>query len=807
MADVPFPDSLPPGTPLLDEYRIERALGGDGFATAYVAREPGLDRSVLITEYLPRAWAARAADGTAGPRSVGLSAAYAEGLKRFLAGARILANVDHSRIAKVHRVAEANGTAYLVTEHARGRSLEEELEAVGPLPDDRVRKMLEGLAAGLAEVHALGLLHLDIRPGNVMVRSRDGAAVLVGFGSAASQVGAATESLWTAPATAYAPIEQYSPTAERGPWSDIYALGAVGYTALTGRQPVYAAERARRDTLPDPAAATGRSVNTALACAVESAMRMDETARPPDLASWLDMLSGESAGQSAPAVGRGRKRATPAVRINRRRMFYAAGITVVALGAAAMVSVARNSSLTSEQRAAAAEARLGLGPETIGLVEMGLSAEGHYTGEPDGVLDPDARGGLRRWQVSRGIEETGYLDRESLSELFAAGRAVEEEAEEARLEAEREAEAHRLAEERRQDQEEQIARARRRAEEQRLEFERQLEAQRLEAERIKAERLEAGSLESERLEAERLEAERREAERIEAERLEAERLEEERLAEEARLAEEERLAEADRLAEEARLEAERQAEADRLAEARLRFALAQGEDEVLLVAATELAGTTGSLNWSRDRNRVLWTGVQLEGDAVTGIDLAGRGLAGELPEALGLLRDLQYLSLADNRISGRIPGELGALGNLEVLYLQGNLLSGEIPAELGSLSRLEDLYLDDNPLTGSIPAELGDLGNLRRMVLSRTRVAGRIPPALGRLERLEVLALERNQLSGSIPVELGNLGNLKRLSLSHNRLSGCIPEGLSRFESNINPQLDGVNLPRCVGQAPPARGR
>ena len=447
MADIPSPDSILPGTLLLDEYRIERELGGDGVATAYLAREPHLDRTVLITEYLPRAWGARAADGTVGPRSADWSSAYADGLKRFLAGARILARVDHPAITRVHRVAEANGTAYVVTEHVGGRTLEEELAAAGPLSHDRVRRMLEGLAGGLAEVHALGLLHLDIRPGNVMVRSRDGEPVLVGFGSAASRVGPATESLWAAPTSGYAPIEQYSPTAERGPWSDIYALGGVGYYALTGKQPVYAAERARHDTLPDLAAAAGRPVDAALAFAVQAAMRMDETARPRDLRIWRNMLSGEPAGRAAPAVASGRRRATPSVRINRRRMFYAAGVVLVAVGAAVMVSVARNSSLTPEQRVAATEARLELAPETIELVETGLSAEGHYSGEPDGVLEPEAREGLRQWQASRGIEETGYLDRESLSELFAAGRAVEEQAEEARLAAEREAEAQRLAEE------------------------------------------------------------------------------------------------------------------------------------------------------------------------------------------------------------------------------------------------------------------------------------------------------------------------------------------------------------------------
>ena len=119
--------------------------------------------------------------------------------------------------------------------------------------------------------------------------------------------------------------------------------------------------------------------------------------------------------------------------------------------------MARNSALTPEQRAAADEARLDLSAETIRLVELGLSAEGHGGGELDGVLDPELRTALRGWQGSRDIEATGFLDRQSLSELLTAGRAVEEQAEEERLEAEREAETQRLAEERRQAQQERLA--------------------------------------------------------------------------------------------------------------------------------------------------------------------------------------------------------------------------------------------------------------------------------------------------------------------------------------------------------------
>jgi len=145
---------------------------------------------------------------------------------------------------------------------------------------------------------------------------------------------------------------------------------------------------------------------------------------------------------------------------------YASGVITIVGVAAAMVTVARNRTPTPEQRAAAQEARLGLDTDVVALVELGLSAEGHYAGDADGVLEPEARQGLREWQTDRGIEVTGYLDRTSLTELLAAGRKAEAQAEEARRRDEAGAEVRRLAEERR------IAREERLAEQARLDAER-----------------------------------------------------------------------------------------------------------------------------------------------------------------------------------------------------------------------------------------------------------------------------------------------------------------------------------------------
>ena len=806
---VPLLEVLAPGTTLLGDYRIERKLKTDGVAATYLALDPRRDSEVTISEYLPGEWGARGEDGSVGPRSDDVAGLYDTGLERFLASARLLAGVDHPNIAKVHRVAEAHGTAYVVADRVRGRSLAEALDASGPIAPAAVRAMLEGLVAGLAEVHALGLLHLDIHPANVRLRSSDSRAVLVGFGSAGLLRTGSNASLGTVPTPGFAPIEQYGPSGSAGPWTDIYALGAVAYAALTGQTPMVAPGRVRRDALPDLRTAAAQLVDASLALAVRAAMRVDEAARPQNAKEWQRILQGRPAGGAARRSGSPRR---PVRRsgAGRRRLFYAVGVIMVVAVATVMVSLARNRTLTPEQRAAAQEAQLGLGADVLALVELGLSAEGHYTGVADGVLEPEARQGLREWQADRGIEATGYLDRASLSELLAAGREAEEQAEAARRKEELEAEVQRLAEERRSAREERLA------EQARLDSARREEERRLaeEARRAEDERLaEEASREMERIAEEARLAEARQAAQTrlaeEARREEEERIEEERIEEEARQAEQERLAEEARQAEQERLAEEaRRAAADRVVEreqqqadllkaARRRADERLTDDQLLLAARSDLAGTTGDLNWRLALNRRSWTGVRSRGQNVVGLDLNGRNLAGAIPPRLASLVELELVNLGGNLLSGAIPAEMGSLRKLKGLFLEDNQLAGQIPAELGALSSLEDLHLYNNPLTGIIPPELGNLASLKRLRLSRTGIAGRIPPELGGLQRLELLALSGNQLSGQIPLELGKLTNLKRLTLRNNRLSGCIPEPLMRFESGINPQLGGVYLPAC----------
>ena len=107
-------------------------------------------------------------------------------LDGFLEEARILERQEHHRnVVRVHQVFEAHGSAYVVMEYVDGLTLEEELSATstGSLPESRVRAILDALTAGLAPVHAAGLLHRDIKPSNVRLRG-DGSPVLLDFAPA-----------------------------------------------------------------------------------------------------------------------------------------------------------------------------------------------------------------------------------------------------------------------------------------------------------------------------------------------------------------------------------------------------------------------------------------------------------------------------------------------------------------------------------------------------------------------------------------------------------------------------------------------
>ena len=285
-------DALPAGH-RLSHYRIERVLGRGGFGVTYLAFDESGGGQVAIKEYFPAEWAARGADHAVVPRSGSRESDFHWGLDRFRDEGLVLERFTHPNIVRVVGGFEAHGTGYLVMHHVAGDTLSGRLRG-GPLDEAASLALVLPIVEGLQHVHAAGYLHRDIKPGNIVIGA-GGAPVLLDFGAARRALGDRTRSLTALYTPGFAPIEQYAREGSFGPWSDIYALGAVLYHCLTGRPPPDAPARASSDELVPLAEAALQTPSRALQDAVQAALAIHARDRPQTLAEWWRMLSASPA--------------------------------------------------------------------------------------------------------------------------------------------------------------------------------------------------------------------------------------------------------------------------------------------------------------------------------------------------------------------------------------------------------------------------------------------------------------------------------------------------------------------------------
>ena len=278
-------------------YTLERVLGQGGFGITYLAKDNNLEQSVALKEFFPSDIAMRSDDQTVQPKTPSDAEQYRAWLERFLTEARTLARFDHPNIVRGYSVFEANNTAYLVMRYEQGEPLDQILKRRTHLPEEELLGIVLPILDGLSKVHDLGFVHRDCQPSNIYIRN-DGSPVLLDFGSAREAVGRArTMTILVAPG--YAPFEQYySNSAEQGPWTDIYGLGATLYRAVASVAPLDAIERSRgmlgstRDLLvPARVVGQGRYSDSFLA-AIDHALEFRERDRPQNVKEWTSELRG-----------------------------------------------------------------------------------------------------------------------------------------------------------------------------------------------------------------------------------------------------------------------------------------------------------------------------------------------------------------------------------------------------------------------------------------------------------------------------------------------------------------------------------
>lgn len=283
---------LPTGTKLAGgRYSVGKTLGQGGFGITYLGADTTLGRSVALKELFPDG-STRQGFRIIPPHSLGAKG-FTEAKEAFLNEARMVAQFMSPGVVRVFDVFEENNTAYMVMEFLQGKTLGKRIEE-GNLSPAEIESIAIKVAEALQTVHAAGLLHRDIKPDNLYL-AQDGRVVLIDFGSARGFAEGKTVSHTRLITPGYAPLEQYATAAKLGPYTDIYALGATLFHALTGHPPPAAADRMVGIALPDLPANTPPN----LANAVLRAMEVRIEQRPANLQAFLQLLQSPSPSPTA----------------------------------------------------------------------------------------------------------------------------------------------------------------------------------------------------------------------------------------------------------------------------------------------------------------------------------------------------------------------------------------------------------------------------------------------------------------------------------------------------------------------------
>lgn len=274
------------------KYKIVRFISSGGFGCTYEAEHILLKKKVAIKEFFVKDFCNR--DETTSQISVGITSktALVSKLKsKFIAEAQSLCSLEHPNIVHVFDVFEENGTAYYVMDYIDGPSLNDMVKKDGPMSEQKAVGYIMQVADALKYVHSQNRLHLDIKPGNIMVDEND-KAVLIDFGASKQydEEGGENTSTLLGKTPGYAPLEQMGNDVVKFlPSTDIYALGATLYKLLTGNTPPSASLLASGEKL----GAMPSFISEGTRNAIIKSMQTNKMNRPQSIAEFLSILAAD----------------------------------------------------------------------------------------------------------------------------------------------------------------------------------------------------------------------------------------------------------------------------------------------------------------------------------------------------------------------------------------------------------------------------------------------------------------------------------------------------------------------------------
>lgn len=256
------------------KYTIEKELGEGGFGITYRARDN--QGNYVVIKTLNDAIQKRAD--------------FAKFQQDFLNEAIKLAKCSHPHIVQIYEVIHENDLWCMVMEYIDGEDLGSFVENQGVLSETEALRYIQQIGSALTVVHDNGLLHRDIKPQNIMLRSGKSEAVLIDFGIAREFSQNLTQTHTQMLADGFAPIEQYDKRAKRGAFTDVYALAATLYSVLTGELPTISPMRAIGTELAE-AKKINSSISDKVNQAIIKGMELKPENRSQSINEWLSLLN------------------------------------------------------------------------------------------------------------------------------------------------------------------------------------------------------------------------------------------------------------------------------------------------------------------------------------------------------------------------------------------------------------------------------------------------------------------------------------------------------------------------------------
>lgn len=289
---------------------IQQAIGEGGFSIVYQAFDHRQQRFVAVKEYIPTTIAVRNADGLVMPRNPFLLPTFNAGREYFRQEAKILGCLDHPDIPQLFDFWQANGTAYISTPLYGGTTLKKRYAQNPALVTETwLRRLLASLLPTVAAVHRQGCLHRDISWDNIQIEEHQ-RPILLDFGSACFQAESGAKKTNIVLKPGFSPVELYCNTREyaHGPWSDIYAIGALLSTLITGRLPPVSLTRSIEDRYQPLARCCPTGYSRQFLRAIDGALGVHPADRPQDITTFARLLAIDLRGQTSVVTQRSPQR-------------------------------------------------------------------------------------------------------------------------------------------------------------------------------------------------------------------------------------------------------------------------------------------------------------------------------------------------------------------------------------------------------------------------------------------------------------------------------------------------------------------